>query len=132
MKLILLSAFLFLLGTMATAENSKVFFIEPKNNAIVSSTFKVKMGLKGMIVCEANIETKEKKCGHHHIIVDGKAVTAGQPVAKDETHIHYGKKQIETELTLSPGKHSLTLQFADYSHLSFGEKFSDTITVEVK
>ncbi|MEK6627058.1 MAG: DUF4399 domain-containing protein [Bdellovibrionota bacterium] len=132
MKLIVLSAILVLMGSVAAAHNAKVFFIEPKNNAVVGPTFKVKMGLKGMIVCEANIETKDKKCGHHHIIIDGKFVPAGQPVAKDETHIHYGKKQTETELTLSPGKHSLTLQFADFAHLSYGEKFSETITVEVK
>ncbi len=132
MKSILLSAILFLTCSLATAHSSKVFFIEPKNNATVTPSFKVKMGLKGMLVCEANIETKDKKCGHHHIIIDGKFVPAGQPVAKDETHIHYGKKQTETELTLAPGKHTLTLQFADYAHMSYGEKFSETITVEVK
>lgn len=110
----------------------QVFFISPKNNATVKSPFKIKMGVKGMEVCEANKPTENKRCGHHHLLVDGAFVPEGQAVPKDETHIHYGKMQKETELTLAPGKHTLTLQFADFAHISYGEKMSSTITVTVK
>jgi hypothetical protein len=40
--------------------------------------------------------------------------------------------QTETDVTLTPGKHTLTLQFADFAHKSYGEKWSQTIEVEVK
>jgi hypothetical protein len=110
----------------------KVYFVSPKNNATVKSPFKIKMGVKGMQVCEANKPTENKRCGHHHLLVDRSFIAEGQPIPKDETHIHYGQMQTEAELTLSPGKHTLTLQFADYAHISFGEKLSSTITITVK
>jgi len=33
---------------------------------------------------------------------------------------------------LEPGTHTLTLQFADAKHRSFGKKFAKTITVNVE
>lgn len=120
------------LTAMAHGPAKKVFFISPKDGAVVSSPLKIKMGTKGVKVCEANIETKDKKCGHHHLLIDQAAIPAGQVVPKDDNHLHYGKKQKEAEVTLAPGKHTLTLQFADFAHLSYGEDYSATITVEVK
>jgi hypothetical protein len=111
---------------------AKVWFIEPRDHTTVSKTFKVKMGVSGMKVCVAGKETTDKACGHHHIIVDGQFVPEGTPVPNDATHLHYGKAQTETELTLPPGQHTLTLQFADFAHRSYGEKLSSTITVNVK
>jgi hypothetical protein len=121
----------FFLATGAMAHTG-VVILEPKDGAVVSNPVKVKMGLHHLKLCEAGKETKDKKCGHHHLIVDGAAIPAGQVVPKDDTHLHYGKMQKEAELTLTPGKHTITLQFADSAHLSFGEKMSQTITVEVK
>ncbi|MGZ3724366.1 MAG: DUF4399 domain-containing protein [Pseudobdellovibrio sp.] len=129
-KLVMIATMLAAGAVFAAAP--KVYFVEPKDGAVVAPTFKVKMGLKGMKLCEANKETKDKKCGHHHLLIDGQSVAAGQVVPKDDTHVHFGKMQTETELTLKPGKHTLTLQFADFAHMSFGEKLSSTITVEVK
>lgn len=114
------------------APAKKIFFVEPKDGAVVTSPLKIKMGVKGMKVCEANIETKDKKCGHHHLLIDKAAIPAGQVVPKDEMHLHYGKKQTDAEIALTPGKHTLTLQFADFAHLSYGEEHSAAITVEVK
>ena len=70
--------------------------------------------------------------GHHHIIVDGAPLGFNLPVPSDETHIHYGKSQTEATLSLSPGKHKLTLQFADGMHRSYGEGMSATITITVE
>ena len=50
----------------------------------------------------------------------------------DDTHIHFGKGQTETELKLAPGKHTLTMQFADGAHRSYGPDLSSTISVTVK
>lgn len=110
----------------------QVFFVSPKDGATVTSPLKIKMGVKGVEVCEANKPTENKRCGHHHLLVDGAFIPEGQVVPKDETHIHYGKMQTEAEITLTPGQHTLTLQFADYAHISFGEKLSATIKVTVK
>ena len=125
-----LAQFAFVGGTLAAG--GKVFFVEPKNNSKVASPFKVKMGVSGMKVCPAGKETPDKQCGHHHIIVDGSVVPSGDIVPLDGTHLHFGKEQTEAELTLSKGKHTLTLQFGDYAHKSFGKDLSATINIEVQ
>lgn len=130
MKLIITSLIV-LASTVALAAD-KVWFMEPKDHSTVAQTFKVKMGVEGRKVCMAGKETADKTCGHHHIIVDGKFIPEGTVVPSDATHLHFGKAQTETELTLTPGVHTLTLQFADFAHRSYGEKLSSTITVNVK
>lgn len=119
------------MGSFAVAAE-KVFFVDLKDKAVVGKELHVKMGVEGRKLCEAGKEPKDKLCGHHHIIVDGKFIPEGQVIPADEKHIHFGKAQTEAHLQLTPGKHTLTLQLADYAHRSYGEKLSQTITVEVK
>ena len=109
---------------------SKVNFVEPKDGAFVPPKFKVKFEVEGMKI--ANAGTVTPGTGHHHLIVDGPAIASGKPVPMDATHLHFGKGQTETEVSLAPGKHTLTLQFADGSHLSYGEMMSQTIHITVK
>ena len=115
----------------ATGER-KVSFIEPQDGAKVKSPIKIKMGLEGMKIRPAGEDPLDKTTGHHHIIIDGGPMPIGTIVPANEKHIHYGKGQTEAEITLSPGKHTLTLQLADGLHASYGEKLSATITVEVE
>ena len=115
----------------AIPEGAKVRFDNLKDGESVKSPFKVKMETENIRVDTAGPVVAGS--GHHHIIIDGPDfLPAGEMVAKDSTHFHFGKGQKETELTLSPGKHKLTLQFADGLHRSYGDKLSSTITVNVK
>ena len=66
------------------------------------------------------------------MIVDGSFIPKGKPVPADATHIHYGGGQLEADIELEPGKHTLTMQFADGAHISYGERYSTTITVIVE
>jgi len=126
-----MTAVLFLSMSAAFAATaSKVHFVKPKNNEVVSETFEVQFGVDGMVVAKAG-EMKEGT-GHHHLIVDGKPVPKGEVVPKDETHKHFGDASTSTKVTLPPGKHTLTLQFADGAHKSLGDDYATTITVEVK
>lgn len=118
--------------TASATHHEKVSFESPKSGETVSTTFKVKMGLTGFKVCEANKETNDKKCGHHHLLVDQGPVAKGEVIPKDDNHLHFGKMQTEAEVTLKPGKHKLTLQFADWAHKSMGPAMADTIEITVK
>lgn len=130
MKLIL--AMVVMLAAIVTfAAEEKVYFVEPKDKAEVKKTFHVKMWVEGRKLCVAGAESADKTCGHQHILIDAGPVPAGQVIPADATHLHYGKMQMETDLTLTPGKHKLTLQFADFAHRSYGEKLSQTIEVTV-
>lgn len=69
--------------------------------------------------------------GHHHIIIDGEPIAEGEVVPADDKHIHFGAGQTETDVELTPGEHTLTLQFANGAHQSYGADWSKTITVTV-
>lgn len=115
---------------VSCAAEEGVDFGNLKDGDTVSTTFKVTFEVSGKTIKPAG--TEEDGTGHHHIIIDDTFVAAGTTVPADATHIHFGKGQTETELTLTPGKYTLTLQFADYAHRSFGGKWSKTITVNVE
>jgi len=111
---------------LATA---KVRFVEPVDGATLSSPVKVVFAVEGATVAPAGALVAGT--GHHHVIIDGAATPEGTAVPADDTHIHFGKGQTEAEIPLSPGKHTLTLQFADGMHRSYGPSASQTISVVV-
>ncbi len=126
------SASVFAKDVAKAAEKAAVSFVSPKNTEVVGTTFKVTFGLTGMKLRPAGEDAKDKTTGHHHLIIDGDFVPEGQVVPNDDTHKHFGKGQTETEITLPKGKHKLTLQLADGSHMSYGKNLSTTIEVTVK
>jgi hypothetical protein len=115
-----------------TTDNGKngVYFVNLKDGDVVKSPVIVQMGVTGMMVEPAGTLNEGK--GHHHLIVDGSYVEKGEMVMKDETHLHFGKGQTVDTLTLSPGQHTLTLQFADGMHKSYGKDWSNTIKITVQ
>jgi beta-lactam-binding protein with PASTA domain len=108
-----------------------VYFEHPKDGATVPPTFKVDFGLRGLKVRPAGEDTEDRTSGHHHLIIDGRPIEAGTVIPADATHLHYGQGQTGTDITLPPGTHTLTLQFADGAHRSYGPKWAATITVHV-
>lgn len=113
------------------APAGKVFFVTPKDNATVPTRLDVEMGVEGKTVEPAGATERDPLMGHHHIIIDGSALPDMQVVPKDEKHLHYGDGSTKTTLLLTPGKHTLTMQFADGAHRSYGPDWSSTITVTV-
>ncbi len=107
-----------------------VYFVNLTDGQEVSSTVLVEMGVNGMEIEPAG--EVNKGFGHHHIIIDGGFLKTGESIPADATHIHYGKGQTEATIELTPGEHTLTLQFANGLHQSYGEAWSKTITVNVK
>ncbi len=107
-----------------------VKFISPQSGDTVPTQFKVKFAVVGMSVEKAGVMTPET--GHHHLIIDGAAIPAGTMIIKNDTHLHFGDGQTEAQVKLTPGKHKLTLQFADGAHMSFGPALSKTIEITVR
>ena len=107
-----------------------VYFKGVDDGDTVKSPFKVEMAVCGKDVQPAG-EAVEGT-GHHHLIIDGDCVPVGETVPKDATHMHFGKGQTETMLTLEPGAHTLTLQFANGVHSSFGAELCKTINITVE
>lgn len=117
------------LGAMA-AHAEGVSFVEPKDGAAVANPVHLKFAVDGMRVAPAGDMTEGT--GHHHVLIDGKPLPKGEVVPANDHSIHYGKGQTEADIKLLPGDHTLTLQFADGAHRSYGPQWSQTITVHVK
>ena len=110
----------------------RVYFGAPTDGATVSSPVKVTMAAENFAVEPAS-ETVTAGHGHLHIMVDAECVAAGQGVPKDETHLHFGKGQLEAELELAPGPHTLCLQAADGLHVALpGDGMTQTIAITVE
>jgi len=118
-------------------EGASVSFIAPADGATVRGPLEdgavsvhVEMGVEGMQVQPAG--EVEAGTGHHHIIIDGDGVAMGEAVPNDETHLHFGGGQTETDVALTPGEHTLRLQFADGLHRSYGPSMSTAISITVE
>jgi hypothetical protein len=117
----------------APAANAEVYLIAPHNGATVHGPVTVRFGLKGMGIAPAGV--KFDNTGHHHLLVDTdfSELKLDAPLPATDKILHFGKGQTETTLTLSKGKHTLEIVFADYLHNSFDPPLHSkkiSITVE--
>lgn len=111
--------------------NARAYIISPADGEIVNNPVTVKFGLEGMGVAPAGINVKNT--GHHHLLVDTDLPPLDKPIPADEHHIHFGKGQTQTTLTLSPGKHTLQLLLGDANHIPHSPPvMSEKITITVK
>jgi hypothetical protein len=139
MNRLLLALGLTLIASLAVAQertppaaNAEVYFIAPRNGATVHGPVTVRFGLKGMGIAPAGV--KFDNTGHHHLLVDTdfSELKPDAPIPATDKILHFGKGQTETTLTLTPGKHTLQLVFADYLHQSFNPPLhSNKITITV-
>ena len=107
-----------------------VEFLNLKDGDKISTPFVVTFKVNGMSISPAG-EIKDGS-GHHHLLINQTFIEKGNAIPADQNHLHFGKGQSEAELNLSPGMYSLTLQFADGYHRSYGKALSKTIQIEVK
>lgn len=114
----------------AAASAQSVSFVEPADGATVKSPFKVKFAVEGMDVKPAGALVANS--GHHHLVINGGAIKEGESIPFDDKHLHFGKGQTETEVKLPPGEYTLTMQFANGAHQSYGTPMSKSIKVTVK
>jgi len=125
-----------LLGIPALADNAagadpeeRVFFMEPKDGAEVQSPVKVVMGVEGMTIKPSGGVVAGT--GHHHVLINKGPMRGGKVIPTDKTHVHFGKGQTEATLKLAPGDYTLTMQFADGLHRSYGKRMAHTIRIKV-
>lgn len=98
----------------AAPPDAELYFITPADGATVNNPVTVRFGLRGMGVAPAGIAIDNT--GHHHLLIDADLPPLDQPVPADARHLHFGKGQTETVLTLAPGRHRLRLLLGDHLH----------------
>jgi len=115
----------------AAPAGALVYIIRPAAGARVKSPVTVVFGLTGMGIAPAGV--KFDNTGHHHLLIDTELpADLTQPLPVSDAIRHFGKGQTETTLDLPPGKHTLQLLFADFTHTPFTPNVaSKKITITV-
>jgi hypothetical protein len=120
-------------GQSAAPAGAFSYFVNLKNGDTVTSPFKVVFGLSpNMGIAPAGVD--KENVGHHHILIDTTLTPeqTTEPLPVDAQHVHFGKGQTETTVTLPPGKHTLQLVLANWSHIPFKPPVqSEVITITV-
>jgi len=108
-----------------------VYIIKPAAGAKVKSPVTVVFGLTAMGIAPAGV--KFDNTGHHHLLIDTELpADLSQPLPMSDSIRHFGKGQTEATLDLPPGKHTLQLLFADFTHTPFTPNVASTrITITV-
>jgi hypothetical protein len=112
--------------------DAKVFIVTPADRATVGQDVHVVFGASGILLAPATDTTAGT--GHHHLLIDVKQLPPlDAPIPADAKHKHYGKGQTEDTIHLTPGDHTLQLDFADYRHMQFDPPLvSKKITIHVR
>src|SRR6476659_242492 len=94
-----------------TATAAKVFFIEPKNGATVTSPVHMKFGSSGIEISAVPPgDLKETRPGvaHYHVGIDQACLPAGKNIVKGTpSWVHFGDGKDVFDTKLTPGKHKL-------------------------
>lgn len=110
---------------------ASVRIIEPAAGAVVQSPVTVRFAIEGMALAPAG--NHDPGTGHHHLLVDTGMPAPDQPIPTDANHIHFGKAQVEAQIELAPGQHTLQLLLGDGNHVPHDPPVASepvTITVE--
>ena len=113
------------------ASESKVYFINLEDGDIVENPVFIQFGLSGKGVAPAGVD--KENTGHHHLLIDVKAIDFYMPIPSSKNHLHFGGGQTETSIELTPGEHELQLLLGDLYHVPHSPPItSKKIKISVK
>jgi hypothetical protein len=108
-----------------------VYFVRPHDGDVLEGpVITLVMGVKGKEI--RPMGRIIPGTGHHHLIINSEVIRRGRLVPKRRESMHFGDAQTEVPIRLPKGEHKLTLLFANGLHISYGEKWSQTIHITVK
>jgi len=119
----------------AAPKKPRVFFIEPKNNATVTSPVHMKFGSEGIQISPVppgDLTTTRPGMAHYHVGIDQACLPPGKTIVKGTpSWVHFGDGKDVFDSQLTPGKHKLALQLGDDLHNTMPGA-CQVITVTVK
>ena len=119
----------------AKAPAAKVFVIEPKSGATVTSPVHMKFGSSGTTISPVpagDVTTARPGMSHYHVGVGVACLPPGKNIVKGTpSWVHFGDGKSEIDMQLTPGRHRLALQLGDDLHNTLPGA-CQMITVNVK
>jgi len=121
-------------GSKTPAKHPKIFFVEPKSGASVTSPVHMKFGISDYEIApvpQGDVKESRPAVGHYHIGVDTTCLPANTVIPKASPWVHFGDGKSEFDLQLPPGKHKIVLQLGDDLHKTVAG-LCTTLSVNVK
>jgi hypothetical protein len=97
----------------------RVFFVEPKDGATVTSPVHLMFGVENFEIAPVpagTVETVRPNMGHHHVGVDTDCLPPGTEIPRASPWVHFGKGDNMMDMQLPPGPHKLALEIGDDKH----------------
>ena len=116
------------------AAGPRVFFVEPKEGATVTSPVHLVFGIENFEIAPVpagTVEAVRPNVGHHHVGVDTDCLPPGTEIPRANPWVHFGKGDAQMDMQLEPGPHKLALQIGDDKHTTIAGLCS-TINITVK
>lgn len=119
-------------GDSPSPKKAYLYIGWPNDGEVINkNNFRVWFGLRKMGVSPAGID--KPMTGHHHLVIDAGLPPMDEEIPADKNHVHFGKGQTETRITLPSGTHTLRLVLADHNHVPHNPPvLSKKITVTVR
>jgi hypothetical protein len=118
-----------------SGKRMRVYFIEPKNGATVTSPVHMKFGSQGIQIAAVppgDVTTARPGMAHYHVGIDQACLVPGKTIVKGTPQwVHFGDGKDVFDSQLTPGKHKLALQLGDDLHNTLPGT-CQVITVTVK
>jgi hypothetical protein len=120
----------------ATPAQPRVFFVEPKDGATVTSPVHLVFGVEGYQIAavpQGTVAPADVRpgLGHYHVGVDEDCLPAGAEIVKGTpSWVHFGTGSTMIDMQLTPGPHKLSLQLGDDLHRTINS-LCQTINVTV-
>ena len=119
----------------ADAKKPRVFFVEPKDKAVVTSQLNMKFGSEGIQIAPVPVpdpKTARPGIAHYHVGIGQDCLPAGKNIVKGTpSWVHFGDGKDVFTTQLTPGQHKLALQLGDDLHNTLPDT-CEVITVTVK
>jgi hypothetical protein len=117
------------------AKKVRVFFIEPKAGAAVTSPVHMKFGSQGIEISPVppgDLTTTRPGVAHYHVGIDQSCLPAGKNIVKGTpSWVHFGDGKDVFDSQLTPGRHKLAVQLGDDLHNTMPGA-CQVITINVK
>ncbi|RZP21793.1 MAG: DUF4399 domain-containing protein [Burkholderiaceae bacterium] len=128
----LLTLFIVFFGLYGCSQEKQpgLFFKNVKDGDVLSSPINLEFGVEGFELAPSG--SIGERVGHHHLLVNCDSIMNGLVIPRDVNHIDFGNSETQGTIELEAGSYLLTLQFADGTHRSFGEKMSESGEITVK
>lgn len=99
-------------------DDARVFIVEPRDGAVLTSPVRIRTGIKGFGITPAGTTGKRRHtAGHHHVLIDVEQLPdMNSPIPRDARHVHLDGGESEVLLELEPGQHTLQLLLGDEEH----------------